>query len=116
MPRTRKSHSPSLKAKVAVEAIKAHQTAAQIAQQEAMTAEGLNAPSLASKIRVLLRSKGHTKAKVDRSTIYRILSGETISPDPLIWHALVEILRLSPTECVRGSVRKARVREEDSAD
>ena len=32
MPRTRKSHPPSLKAKVAIEAIKAHKTAAQIAQ------------------------------------------------------------------------------------
>src|ERR1700757_3209413 len=32
MPRTRKSQPPSLKAKVAVEAIKAHKTAAQIAQ------------------------------------------------------------------------------------
>src|SRR5947207_15502666 len=32
MPRPRKSHPPSLKAKVAVEAIKAHKTAAQIAQ------------------------------------------------------------------------------------
>jgi transposase len=32
MPRTRKSHPPSLKAKVAVEAIKAHKTIAQIVQ------------------------------------------------------------------------------------
>ena len=32
MPRTRKSHPPSLKAKVAVEAIKGHKTTAQIAQ------------------------------------------------------------------------------------
>jgi transposase-like protein len=32
MPRTRKSHLPSLKAKVAIEAIKAHKTTAQIAQ------------------------------------------------------------------------------------
>jgi transposase-like protein len=32
MPRTRKSHPPSLKAKVAVEAIKANRTTAQIAQ------------------------------------------------------------------------------------
>ncbi len=32
MPRTRKSHPPSLKAKVAIEAIKGHKTAAQIAQ------------------------------------------------------------------------------------
>jgi transposase len=32
MPKVRKSHPPSLKAKVAVEAIKAHKTAAQIAQ------------------------------------------------------------------------------------
>src|SRR5579862_4342967 len=32
MPKTRKRHPPSLKAKVAVEAIKAHKTAAQIAQ------------------------------------------------------------------------------------
>ena len=32
MPRTRKSHLPSLKAKVAVEAIKGHKTTAQIAQ------------------------------------------------------------------------------------
>src|ERR1039458_2450349 len=31
MPRTRKNHPPSLKAKVAVEAIKAHNTTAQIA-------------------------------------------------------------------------------------
>jgi transposase-like protein len=31
MPRTRKSHPPSVKAKVAVEAIKAHKTTAQIA-------------------------------------------------------------------------------------
>ena|SRR5579872_1424386 len=32
MPKTRNSHPPSLKAKVAVEAIKAHKTTAQIAQ------------------------------------------------------------------------------------
>jgi len=32
MPRTRKNHPPVLKAKVAVEAIKAHRTTAQIAQ------------------------------------------------------------------------------------
>ena len=32
MPRTRKSHPPSLKAKVAIEAIKAHKTTTQIAQ------------------------------------------------------------------------------------
>ena len=32
MPQTRKNHSPSLKAKVAVEAIKSQKTAAQIAQ------------------------------------------------------------------------------------
>ena len=32
MPQIRKSHPPSLKAKVAVEAIKAHKTAGQIAQ------------------------------------------------------------------------------------
>jgi transposase-like protein len=32
MPRSRKSHPPSLKAKVAIEAIKAHKTTTQIAQ------------------------------------------------------------------------------------
>ncbi len=32
MPRTRKSHPPSLKAKVAIEAIKGHKTTAQLAQ------------------------------------------------------------------------------------
>lgn len=32
MPKTRKNHPPSLKAKVAVEAIKGHKTTAQIAQ------------------------------------------------------------------------------------
>ena len=32
MPRTRKSHPPSLKAKVAIEAIKSHKTTSQIAQ------------------------------------------------------------------------------------
>src|ERR1700686_2632953 len=36
MPKTRKSHPPSLKAKVAVEAIKAHRTTAQIAQMFAV--------------------------------------------------------------------------------
>ena len=36
MPRTRKSHPPSLKARVAVEAIKAHKTTAQIAQMFAV--------------------------------------------------------------------------------
>jgi transposase-like protein len=33
MPRARKSHPPSLKAKVAVEAIREHKTTAQIAQK-----------------------------------------------------------------------------------
>src|SRR2546425_28544 len=33
MPRTRKSHPPSLKAKVAMEAIKGHKTTAQLAQK-----------------------------------------------------------------------------------
>jgi hypothetical protein len=37
MPRTRKNHPPSPKAKVAVEAIKAHKTAAQIAQMSEST-------------------------------------------------------------------------------
>jgi len=32
MPRTRKNHPPTLKAKVAVEAIRTHKTTAQIAQ------------------------------------------------------------------------------------
>jgi hypothetical protein len=32
MPRTRKNHPPSLKAKIAVEVIKGHKTAAEIAQ------------------------------------------------------------------------------------
>ena len=36
MPRTRKNHPPSLKAKVAVEAIKAHRTTTQIAQMFAV--------------------------------------------------------------------------------
>jgi len=36
MPHTRKNHPPSLKAKVAVEAIKAHKTTAQIAQMFAI--------------------------------------------------------------------------------
>ena len=37
MPKTRKNHPPSLKAKVAVEAIKAHKTSAQIAQMFAFS-------------------------------------------------------------------------------
>ena len=36
MPRTRKSHPPGLKARVAVEAIKAHKTTARIAQMFAV--------------------------------------------------------------------------------
>ena len=42
MPRTRKSHPPSLKAKVALEAIKAHKTTTQIAQ---MFAAGITTPA-----------------------------------------------------------------------
>ena len=45
MPRTRKSHPPSLKAKVAVEAIKAHKTTAQIAQMFGVHPTQVGGPS-----------------------------------------------------------------------
>jgi hypothetical protein len=68
-----------------------------VAQQilrSAMERHGLNPPKLAVRIRAILKRKGHNKPKVDRSTTYRILSGQTKRPNPAIKNGLIEALQL----------------------
>jgi len=48
----------------------------------AMHRKGLTAPSLAIQVRALLKQKGMTKLKVDRSTIYRLVCGKVKHPQP----------------------------------
>jgi hypothetical protein len=59
----------------------------------AMRSQGLNPPRLAAKVRALLKRRGK-KPKVDRSTIYRLVSGQTEHPDPEILSAVLEDLQL----------------------
>jgi hypothetical protein len=72
---------------------------------DAMQRRGLNAPKLASSIRVILRRQKQAKVKVDRTTIYRIMDGKTKRPNPEIAHALIEALELSEKDAT--IVRKA---------
>jgi hypothetical protein len=60
----------------------------------AMLRQGLNVPRLASQVRAVLKRRGGTKLKVDRTTIYRLVRGQTKHPDPAIWSAVCEVLKL----------------------
>jgi len=68
-----------------------------VAQQILCTAIdrlGLGAPKLAAKIRAILKRKGETKLKVDRSTVYRIVERSTKHPNAAIRASLMEALQL----------------------
>jgi len=54
----------------------------------------LGAPKLAAKIRAILKRKGETKLKVDRSTVYRIVERSTKHPNAAIRASLMEALQL----------------------
>jgi hypothetical protein len=62
--------------------------------QAAMQQQGLNPPKLALKILAILRRAMQSKAKVDRTTVYRIVGGKTKKPQPAIRNALIEALQL----------------------
>jgi hypothetical protein len=64
------------------------------AMEAAMMQEGWNAPRLAAKVRAVLKSRGITKLKVDRTTIYRLVTGKTKRPDPRIRSVVEAILKL----------------------
>ena len=55
---------------------------------------GLNAPKLAQKMRALLKPSKGNRLKVDRTTVYRIIHGETKKPQPEIREALITVLGL----------------------
>lgn len=61
----------------------------------AMRRQGLNAPRLALQVKTVLKRRGVTKVKADRTTIYRLLHGKTKRPHPAIWSAVCDVLNLS---------------------
>ena len=68
MPRIRKSHPPSLKARVAVEAIKEHKTTAQIAQMFAVhptQVGGWKKQALAGLPEIFSNGREHLRQQVD---------------------------------------------------
>jgi transposase len=68
MPRTRKSHPPSLKAKVAIEAIKGHKTTTQIAQMFGVhptQVGGWKRQALASLPEIFSNGREHMRQQVD---------------------------------------------------
>ena len=65
-----------------------------------MIAQGLNCPALAKKVRAELKRTGLGKLKVDRSTIYRVIRGQTKNPNPQILRAISKVLNLSADEPV----------------
>jgi hypothetical protein len=65
------------------------------AMEAAMIQKGWNAPRLAAEVRAVLKRRGMTNLKVDRTTIYRLVTGKTKRPDPQIRSVVEEILELS---------------------
>jgi len=61
----------------------------------AMRRQGLNCPRLAAQVQTVLKRRGVTRIKADRTTIYRLVSGQTRHPDPTIRSAVLEVLKLS---------------------
>jgi hypothetical protein len=64
----------------------------------AMGRKGLNVPNLTVQLREMLRRKRQSKRTVDRSTVYRIITGTTKQPDPAIRNGLIEVLQLEGEE------------------
>ena len=75
---------------------------------DAAARQGLRAPDLAQKVRKRLNPA--LKLKADRTTIYRILSGETTNPKPAIKNALIDALQLEgeQAEIVRTGLSAAK--------
>ena len=65
---------------------------------EAMGRRGLNPPKLANLIRESLKGGKGSRAKVDRTTVYRILQGTTKKPQPEVREALSRVLELTPEQ------------------
>jgi hypothetical protein len=99
--RGRKRPAPPITVKAAAQST-AHD--ANRIMKTAMDRQGLNPPALAKRVQAAVnrRRKGQKTLKVDRSTVYRIISGETKKPNPAIRNAIIEELKLSPEE--RSSV------------
>ena len=98
MPKTRKSHPPSLKAKVAVEAIKAHKTAAQIAEGK-------------------LRRARIDERKVDAQQARRILDRLVgYKASPILWRTIKTGLSAGRVQTValRLIVERERERREEA--
>ena len=72
--------------------VRRHSKALEILRN-AMEGQGLNPPALARKIAKRLTKRRRT-AKFDRSTMYRILNGQTMKPHSLILHGIIAVLEL----------------------
>jgi hypothetical protein len=64
----------------------------------AMDHKNWNPPKLAAAIQVILKRKKGRWPKVDRTTVYRIIAGETKKPQPAVRNALIEALELKGKE------------------
>jgi hypothetical protein len=60
----------------------------------AMQQLGLNPPKLAVRMLAIMRRARQTNAKVDRTTVYRLVEGKTKKPQPRLRNALIEALQL----------------------
>jgi hypothetical protein len=60
----------------------------------AMRRQDLNSPRLALLVRAELKRRGVTKFKVDRTTIYRLVNGQTRHPNLTIRSAVLAVLKL----------------------
>jgi hypothetical protein len=60
----------------------------------AMRREGLNVPRLTAQVRAVLKAGGEKKLKVDRSTIYRLVNGQTKRPNPTIRRVVLDVLKM----------------------
>jgi hypothetical protein len=61
---------------------------------EAMTQLSLNSPKLTDKVHALLKRKRVTGLKADRTTVFRVVRGNTKWPNPALRDALIEVLQL----------------------
>jgi hypothetical protein len=57
--------------------------------------QSLNPPKLAREINAYFARK-RSKQRVDRATVYRILTGKTTRPNPATVNALIHVLKLPP--------------------
>jgi hypothetical protein len=62
---------------------------------DAINNQGLNPPKLAEKMQAILKRDKKDRDKADRTTVYRIVQGETKKPQPAIREALIEALELN---------------------